>query len=202
MARAGSGSGISVVSALVSMAIVGLAFVLYSRGIETSRALVKNSRNSVLAEVWASELLELFRAMTTTQTLTYLSKNPYYPGAALCPPTCTSGCPDACFPYTLCSHVNLLDRSNASTLNQDPLAQLPPLSLDGGSTATATNRFYFVQVVDVSTLTPNTSYCGQTPTPSTVLATNERLFVTVGVTWVLNQDVSNVRRVSLTTLIP
>lgn len=186
---------------IVMIAASGVIIILASLYFNASSvSLRKQSQalsQSVYAEAQASELLEFFAAMSSNEALTFLRKNPLnrdFPAPSPASPFT---------PYKMCSHINIVDRESGKIINADPLADLPedsPLVVE--KTKGKPNRFYQVQVVDAETLSLKPNYCKQEPGTFT-LASNERLLVTVGMTWVpLNTRPDELpRRVVLTTLL-
>lgn len=135
-----------------------------------------SSTRRLLAENYAAELMETFQSQKGSDILNYLATNPFNAGLS---------------PYFLCAHINLLDRAhstsaNASLLNPDPNADLPFSQLGSSSANFSGNRYYLVQVMDVSVDPPvvKSQYCNKAATTYAPGAATERLMVSVGVTWV------------------
>ncbi len=168
-------------------ATVAAGIVLYSVATLTkaTSSVATQDLETVVADAYASELLELFRSETPTGFEAHLITNPVNSSLGA---------------YPLCAQINIADTSTSGNiLNRDPLADIVSAPITSGSStllppyreiATATgpgqnlpNRFYQAQVVDMTTLQVDTSYCGQTITPTFSLGTNETYLVTVGVTW-------------------
>ncbi|MBY0369378.1 hypothetical protein K2X33_01745, partial [bacterium] len=86
--------------------------------------------------------------------------------------------------YKFCAHINLLDRTTGNILNRDPLADIPqPSTLSAAADSHYVNRFYIVNILDMTTLTTR-DVCNKAFSDNTVtLANTERYMVTVGVTW-------------------
>lgn len=126
--------GFSLIATIFATSIVALAVFYFGQFYASARKIVQVREEEYIAGTYAAELLEFFRSLTGNQLKTYLSENPFK----------TTSCP-SCAPYFLCSHINLLDRNSGVTVNEDPLAALPPTSLDGKTATTKTNRYYQVQ---------------------------------------------------------
>ena len=124
-------------------------------------------------------------------------------------------------PYKLCAHINLLNRDDGVILNEDPLARLPPITLDGNTAKTKANRYYQIQIANIKgddkndAITVNKDRCANTAKDlylngnapakgeTVELGPDERFVITVGVSW-LQRDKKgdNVRQVVLSSLIP
>jgi hypothetical protein len=169
-------AGYSLISVTVASVIFFMGLLMFARSAASSRAESRDPMTRLLAETYASELLEYFRSLSTAQMSVYLSTNPY---------TKLGTIRDR---YPLCSYVNLLDRRHpphANILNRDPLAVLPPTPLDAGDGELAANRYYQVRIINVRTNMIRTDVCGAIPPYEFDFENrpNERYLVTVGVTW-------------------
>lgn len=158
-------------------------------------------KNRTTAETYASELLEFFVSHTSDQLKRYLEINPV--------DGLSTGGLGA---YPLCSHVNILDRVRGAVLNSDPIAELPVFNDAGAPIGLKANRFFQVQIVDMTTMNVRRDICdktarqiflfGRAPAAgeTTGLAENERFLITVGMTWPGGRN--NIERVVLSTVIP
>lgn len=174
-------------SALLGVLLGGsmIAFVLfcYSYTSADIRRVEIQSYQAGHAQLMAIELMEYLRAMGTSRIIGHLAKNPHNGSTALANL------------YPLCAHINLLDRVGNNLLNRDPLAETVPNPLlnpgQGTGLSLQANRYYQVQVINIQTQALNSSLCdrkmrngsGQVLQPSDLMSTDERLFVTVGVTY-------------------
>ncbi len=179
--------GFAMLSVIVSSLFI--AFLIFAIG----QALLFPKQQMVLlhetlvAEFYATELLEFFRAQSKNALRTYLTNKP----------------------YRFCAHINILDRQGAihSILNPDNIALLPsPNYLDGSTPATESNRYYQIQTIDLATFELNGGSgkprCGESFGTSSLLP-NESYLVTVGVSWIPKRNsISSVKRVVMSTLIP
>ena len=178
----------SLLSLTVSIFLVIMGFYLFMRTSVQSRKQQQVISQSVVAELYASELIELFRAMGAGGLSDYFEDNPR----------------NASFsPYFYCAHINLMDRESGTLLNEDPLAALPYSILDAGASAFRGNRFYQIQVIDIKTLTLNLDFCRHSADTAPDLGADERFLVTVGVSWIpRGKKRSDVKRVVLSMVIP
>lgn len=198
--------GSSLLSFLVSLAIVGILFLVYIGVFSSLRRVSLLARDKLRAGWYATELLEVFRAHGSRQLRTYLSTNPI----ASC-----VGCP----PYPLCTYVNILDRGSDVIANPDPLAGLPDqVNIPG------LNRYYMVQVADFRNLAVNPAYCTRNASQVCIegdpcasleacvaetlcasgevgLSSHERFLLTVGVSW-NSQTVSTTQNLTLSAILP
>lgn len=200
--------GISAVITLLATAAFATTLIFGLTAIQQSRKGTRKMELKNVAENFAAELLETFLVMTNEQFAGYLSRLPAYPQP-------TGGVPA----YPLCAHVNLINRAATPAggppviLNPDPVAQLPlgvPFE-NGASPKYQANRFYQVNVVDKNSLAVNSAACGYAVDPDGncgvfssrySLCSNERLMVTVGVSFVPNgKTETGVERVVLTSLV-
>ena len=187
--------GFGVLEVLIGGTVTILAILAINQVLVSTRRATALEQRRILAESYTTELLEFFRSLGNAQLSAYLQKNPI---TGLATPVTNL--------YPLCAHINILDRSGSSAvnrliLNADPIADIGPSLFDGGPPRLSVNRYYQVQVVDITTMVVNAAACGQPPTY--VLGANERFLVTVGVTWVpAGQDVSGVQRMVATTVLP
>lgn len=205
-------SGTTLISILVAACIVGAsAFISVSQSSKSFETL-KKSKDIVIAEQYATELIEFLKYHLPDQLKEYLTLNPM---RTLCP---------TCKPYKLCAHINYLDRDNPPyhIMNKDPIADLPPDSgLEGPSPETAANRYYQIFVADVvgsvnsEALKMNTAFCTQAANQIFLygrtaqigealgLKAGERLFLKVGVSWVpRGKGVKDAKEVVVTSLMP
>lgn len=159
-----------------------------SNSIKTSH-LAHAAHQNVLAEFYAAELAEGFRALESSANLkNYFQKNPVSPTGQ---------------PYYTCAHINVLDRSNGKVLNPDPAAKMPPSPLDGPTEALKANRYYQVQVVDASTLKVDPSFCDKKIDDLPVMSASHRFLVSVGVSWVPDKEQGKGQKnVALSALLP
>ncbi|MBI4403289.1 MAG: hypothetical protein HY537_03970 [Deltaproteobacteria bacterium] len=185
--------------------IIVLTLLIGASVSSSVRAMAMRVRNRQVAEAYAAELLEAFRSKTGTTISDYLKKNP------------ATGSTTAL--YKLCAHINILDRNASSgtnrvLLNSDPNADLGTSPLDGPTADLAANRFYSIQVINILNNPPTfeSQHCNKvfgTPDDGTHYdiaddsRINERLFITVGVSWVpKGGDKMNPERLTLSTVIP
>lgn len=165
------------------MITAGSLIVIFSllgaiTGLSSSRAQAIRIYKKNLAQIYATELIELFRSRTGVEIANYLGQFNNYP---------------------LCAHMNILNRSNNTIENPDPNVDLGSNQLDIDITNKRANRFYIVQVIDVNNLQPNSQKCGQS---GYSLSDNERFLITVGVSYYPTQESTTVERVVLSTIIP
>lgn len=179
--------GFSLIGTVLATVLVTVSILYWIKSSVDSRNQQVVQKHSLVASLYASELLELFRSHKSDRLKTILSKHPTHSLAA---------------PYPLCAHINLLDRKSGKILNADPIAELPEGNLlDGATLQTRANRYYQVQVVNIKgdasndAITVNPGACvktakditlsGRTPAAgeSFTLTSDERLMVTVGVSW-------------------
>jgi len=188
--------GTTLLSFAMATLIAASGFVHLGRTSVDARRQASLLHETVIAEAHATELVEFFRSFTTKELMSYLSRNPFSGHA----------------PYTLCAHINILDRQTGQIFNEDPLAELPlngPLSqLDKRYSA---NRNYRIQVVNLKTMKIRKEVCGEAasnlsyslPAPGKLaLLPEEKFLVTVGVSWIPSgRTVSNVKRVALSAVL-
>lgn len=180
--------GFSILSVVVATAIVGAAFAYSQINTVSLRKVSLETADKVIADTYATELLEYLRSQPSVDLIEYLKTNPSG-GAGI---------------YPLCAHINIIDRRNAAVINPDPIAALPANPLDGTTPQLRSNRFYQVNVIDLSTMTIKTDpYCNRTALTMPALSASERLLVTVGVSWVpKGQVAANAKRVTMSTVLP
>lgn len=175
-----SGFAMLEIAVALSLLGLGLGFFIYSQS--ASQAQQRKLLETVAAKSSALELIELFRSFHRRDVLIgYMTPRG----------------------FKFCETINELNRSTSSVQKADPTAVLSE-SVFPGSAALKANRDYRVDVIDISTMDVISSRCGQTASaPTPALGANERLLVTVGVSWVpLDNKVSEARRVTLSTLLP
>lgn len=183
--------GSLILSGLVALIIVAIGALIVSQSLRNTKGRVPFDQ-ALQARLYATELLELFRAHTNATLRTYLSTNPVNAMLA---------------PYPLCAQINLVNRATRTIINSDPIATLPALIADiniipsVNNTQPAMNRFYQVQVIDIVTMAINKNVCNFNALTMGALGANERFLVSVGVTWYPPQSV-NIERVILTTVLP
>lgn len=177
--------GVSIISVVISSAIVVSAIVFAQSGNRGLLQVQQHSQERLIADGYATELLELLRSYSTADLVNYLKTNPA--GGAS--------------PYPFCAHVNILNRATNKIYNRNPIAELPENPLDGPKGKA--NRFFQVRVVDMKTLAvKNNPYCAQNAQTMTALAADDRLLVTVGVSWIPKTGKAGVQRVALSTVLP
>lgn len=205
-ARRAARRGDSLISVLLSVFAILVGFVWFARSQSSAGRASAGLQSNLVAEAYATELLEYFRSQTPDRLKANLATNPI-------------SATDA--PYPLCAHVNLLDRPDTTAaktilLNEDPLAALPvPNALDGSDARRAANRFYQVQVVNLKTLAVRKDLCGLTAAQTLLFGraptgmetgsftVDDRFLVTVGVSWVpKDRNADDVKRIALTAVIP
>lgn len=196
--------GFSVISSLISMVILLVVALQFSRSVASVRKLNSQIQQNLQFGMYASELVEYFRSMRPNQVFAHLGVNP------------VTGATDVHSLYKLCAHINVLDRESGILANSDSIAALPEgLTRQKSKTNfdTRPNRFYIVQIVNLKTLQVNKTFCDRTtrkPGGSLMttgdLGPDERIQVTVGVSWVTPSGPESsqgaVERVVLTTVIP
>ncbi len=180
-----SARGVSIISVVISSAIVVTAIVLAQTGNRGIHQVQQHSQERLMANGYATELLELLSSYSTNDLVDYLKTNPA--GGAS--------------PYPFCAHINILNRATNKIYNRNPIAELPANPLDGPKGKA--NRFFQVRVVDIKTLAvKNNPYCAQNATTMTPLTSDDRLLVTVGVSWLPKTGKTGVQRVALSTVLP
>ena len=203
-----SSRGSSILQIIIASVIAGTGFLYFGRSILSSRKQSLNLHEAVVAESYATELLEFFRSHSDTELKKYLEKNPITGSAA------TKKL------YKLCAHINILDRKGNKLLNEDPIAALPLNSLDGITPDTRANRWYQVQVANITgdaakdeikirkdlcaATAKEISFNGQ-PKAAFLLTNDEKFLVTVGLSWYgkgKNPEEKELKRVVLTTVLP
>lgn len=191
-------AGFTLLELLLAISILGVAVygfvVLRSPG----AAAIKRAALNTTASGYATELVELFRSMTSAQLIAYLSTNPVIVGNP---------------PYPLCAHIGIMDRNTGNIINGDPITNLPdqttglPNIFRGFEGTRAPNRWYLVEVVNSTTLTqvtaPSANICGRSPI-GMALGADERLYVTVGMTWFPTAEatINDVQRLTVGTVNP
>ncbi len=201
MNRSGS-TLLSVVFAAVILA-AGIVGLLMTQSMWRDKAIALNE--TIIAESYATELLEFFRSFTDDGLRDYLSKNPINGN------TTVAGL------YKFCSHINLLDRTSGTILNGDPVADLPPDNRLDARQGRA-NRFYQVHVVNIAgtaaqdelivrkDLCARTAkeiyFYNRTPDAPIQLGKDEKLFVSVGVSWMTRTKRPMAKRIVLSTFLP
>lgn len=159
--------------------------LFFGMGFSAQQKTYTETQDAYTAEIYASELLETFRAWKGQWLWNYLKTNPV----------------DTRFgAYPLCTRINLLDRASGKIVNEDPVAQLPPANALDLGTKNA-NRFYQVHVVDKTTLQPKSALCSKTAVTGTFDAATDRLLVTVGVSWIPKTQ-TQPKRIVLATILP
>lgn len=185
LSREKSSRGIGLVEVVVVSALIAVATTLYVGSLLRQTRQAKAHSEKVLAELYASELLEAFASLQTGAKLkTFLGVNPVSSSLS---------------PYFLCSHINVLDRASNRILNSHPVAE-GELRLGNFdvSSKTRANRFFSVQVINIQTLQVEPSFCSYHINSAPALATNQRYLLTVGVSWVPEGErVEQVREVAL-----
>lgn len=228
--------GITLVEVIMATMVVTVGFFYFGKGNVIGRKQALGINETLLAQAYATELLEYFRSHKPERLKSYLEINPIKRescpncpitgcGTALC--VSCSACPFG--GYKFCSNINILDRTYfvpltlaTNTLNADPLAELPqPNPLDNQGPTGRANRWYQIQIVDVSAtpLAPRKDLCAfnateiclfkPPPNPCTGIPGPQRLnqyekfLVTVGVSWIARSKTpGELKRVVLSTIIP
>jgi hypothetical protein len=227
-----SNRGMSLVGVLVGAAIAAVGLIFFIRSSKSVQVQARHLHERVVAEAYATELLEFLRSHEDIVLDDYLSRNPFLSGVS-----CPASDPDPC-PYKLCSHINIIDRATGNIINRDDIAALPDdpnlNPLFRSEAALKPNRWYQVQVVNLaSPVTQGTGGCPAGPKDcgritvrtdlcangtdeikfpgqagaGTALSSSETFMITVGVSWfprdIQNPDVTqDVKRVVLTSVIP
>lgn len=186
--------GMSLVEALVAVFFLAIAFVGASESWYSSYKLDSDHQDTLLAEAYSLELLEFFRSFRPRRLSAYFGVNRFDPNAN--PPLAA---------YTLCAHINLLDRTNAfaNILNADPLAQMPVSRLDGNGVLAQANRYYQIHVINMDDFTVNVGRCNTRTGVGFNLLANERFLITVGISWIgTGKESGKVKRVVFSTILP
>lgn len=126
--------GIGIVEILIGSTLLVLIFWLFGMLYSRSEKALSELHEKHLAHTFSVELLERFRSLTHLELRRYLRVNPV-DGAQP--------------PYSLCAHINILDRSTDTLINPDPLATLPLSILDRGIASLGANRYFQVQVINI-----------------------------------------------------
>lgn len=152
--------GFSILSTVVALMITITSSIYFLRTLSASQKKSLDLKQSLSADLMATELLDFFAAQSRAELLRYLTENPNGTGS----------------PYKLCETVNKLDRETGQVSNRDTLADLDSAVLLGGSDPKLRpNRFYKVQVIDLITLeTKANPFCSLLPSEITI-ASNEIL---------------------------
>ncbi len=200
--------GIGIIHLILASVIFLGVFLSVIGALARQRREMERFEELFIAELYVAELLELFRAHSSAEFLNYLSSNPIQPVGNTCilPPcdVCGVNCAvpqcASCKPYPLCSHINILDRQNGRLLNPDPIAELPdPVQ----KILLRPNRFFQVQVINLDTLEIDSdTFCRWDAASMPPLASNERLLVTVGLTWESRVAPGEPKRVVLSSVLP
>lgn len=194
-------NGITIIELVVALGLILGSVFYFCHSLSSSRKAALHVRDTVIAESYATELLEFLRSHTSDQLKQYLAVNPINPTFN---------------PYFFCSHINILDRAADKLLNENPIATLPQVSSLPGSGNLRPNRYFQIQIVDIKSLAINKNRCANTakevyifgrtpvlPGETIALQADERFLITVGVSWIpSDQSLQNVKRVVLTSLIP
>ncbi|MCB0418647.1 MAG: hypothetical protein H6617_10195 [Bdellovibrionaceae bacterium] len=164
--RSPNQAGYALLSLLVAGSILSLSVLFAQSSLLQVRVQQVRVNRRLIAQSYATELIEYFRSMTNDLLLSYLRRTP-----------------SAASPYSLCQRVNEVDRRTGTIRLPDPLASLPQSATDNPVWGlAAANRYYQVEVLDRLSLTPVSAACGQSPSSYT-RRENESFFVTVGVSW-------------------
>ncbi len=156
----------SLVTALAAGIILAIGSLAALNVIRNSRNSEVRSREVFLAEAYATELLEYFISRPVARVAVVMNIDP----VSKVPPG-----------YKLCSYVNLKNPANGTLSQPYPLADLPPTALLK-LRAQAANRYFRIDVINVTTKTVRTDVCNQT-TASVVRNAGETFLFTVGVVW-------------------
>lgn len=166
-------TGISLIGTLISLSILSSGFLLFSRSMSVIQKQRRNQADKVMAGMYASELLEFFQSFQTAAELEkYLKRNPI------------NGRTRSVDLYSFCSEINILNRQTGRKVNADPIADLPATRLDGANAKIVANRFYRIDIVNLSTLQIDSSACSKNPATAGARGANETYLITVGVSWV------------------
>ncbi len=205
--------GMAYIVGLIGLLLSLVGGVYFNQTLTANRNLALDVREEAVAVAYATELLEFLRSFTPTRMKEFLAQNPFDTDSNPSTPP---------LPYYFCSHNNLLDRVNSTTttsvmLNADPMADLPVSTFNPGPGKLSANRYFQVQVVDLSqpTLNPRTDICdksanqiylyGVAPSAGETIGLGqyERFLITVGVTWTSqSKKTETVRRVAISSLLP
>ena len=164
----GQRRGATLVGTLIGAVVVLLSAKAFASVLSSAKHLEKSNRDRAYVQMHLAELIETFRSLGSGTFY-----NQYY-----------RRLPQA---YPLCSHINLIDRTNipGNIINPDPNVELAPnFLLQGTSAGRRPNRFYQVQIINIQTLAINTAPC-MTGAPPYVYdpGGNERFTITVGISW-------------------
>lgn len=161
--------GATIVTVLAASLFLALVFYGVFSMLGNASKNTADLKNRTLAQAEATELLEAFVAHHPEQLLARLKINP------------VNGALPA---YKFCSHINFYDRAGDKIINRDPYAAFTATSALGASELKA-NRFYMVRVLNLDSMTTQTALCNSpfTALAAGALTANQRLLITVGVTW-------------------
>lgn len=227
-----SNQGLSMPATILASAIAATGLFYFIQSTRSMTLQAKSLHEKVVAESYASELLEYLRSHEEIRLDTNLATNPFASS-----PYCTAN-PTECAPYPYCAHINILDRTTGTIVNEHPIAALPDSPTENplfrGEAKFKANRWFQVQIVDLADvvltsdpscnsttkdcgkITLRTEHCdknaAQTRFPkqaaggATVLNPSETYLITVGVSWlprkVAQPTMDDVKRVVLSTIIP
>lgn len=187
--------GASLISVLVCGTILATVIYYFSVAVSSTQQTDTRNQQTLAAELLVAELIEYLRSARPNQILQHLATNPI------------NGATTPNKLYKFCSHINILDRTNKKLVNEDPIAKLSK------SVLAEANRFYLIQIVNLKTLSVSKNYCNQTARKSdgtlmtiSDLLPDERLQITVGVTWIpastSEKKKEPIERIVITTVIP
>lgn len=184
----GSERGDTFLTAILAAALIAGGFFFFSRSMVVRSKSADQSSRKVLAEGFASELLEYFRSLSSSKLNHYIQNNGNYP---------------------LCSRVNLLDRVTGVTALPDAIADLPSSALNNLEPNSQPNRSYLIQVADwnaaspANTLVAVAAACGTSAPYDFALNSTHHYLVTVSVSWVPpGKTVLEAQNISLSTVLP
>jgi len=205
--------GLTMLTTIIAIQLAVMAIFFLSQALTSARKDINQMNDKVIATAYATELLEVFRGMTTKELKAFLgAANPI------------SGDNTLSSNYYSCSHINLLDRNTGKIVNKDPLASLPDNNeLDQYDATLKSNRFYQIQLVKNFDLSIDQDKCkyrwreitfyaagesnpdrvAAADVPADSAAARYRFLVTVGVTWIpKGGNASKANHVVLSTSVP
>lgn len=178
--------GVSLVEAVVAVLILAIGTGAIVSGAYSAQRQQRLFNETVASKAAAIELTEVFRSFQRKDRLVaYLTT---LPG-----------------PYRFCTQANDYDWATRTRSQATPIADLPHQTLHNGTPA---NRDFRVEVLNIETMEVDSTRCGQPMAGlSPPLGNNDRLLVTVGVSWAPPAGdgtfrTDSVRRVTLSTLLP
>lgn len=166
-----------IMGSVFAVAILGATLVYFAQSVFSSRRTAVGLIKAAVAESLASELTEFFRSLKSSELNAHMAGR-----------------------FRLCENIDKINRTGSSpgtvVSSPDPLAQLVASTLEGVQPA---DRYYRVEVIDISTAQPNSVVCGRLAPYA--LAANERFLVSTIVDWPEGTTNPVFREVRLATLL-